>query len=201
MGTGTCALRRVVCAAALAACVIVGGCESKARRVTAYYSQAQVGRGAAAAAMAADWRAQRIKLDDCLDLAFRHIDEDSDAAAGNFAGAVLDFAQLIEAELPQSSDMELFWSRLGGLAAASAEQAYMRQDIPAARSLVLAGPQRWQNEAYWRLHPNHDALAAYVLYSSGEGAEALRRLRSRADLDEVQQKAYDDIQAGMRTGR
>ena len=194
-------LRFVVCVMTVATFVGVSGCESKTRRVTAYYSQAQVGRGAAAAAMAADWRAKRIKLADCLDLAFAHIDSAGDAAAGNFAGAVLDFAQLIEQELPQSPDMELFWSRLGGLAAASAEQAYMRQDIPQARSLVLAGPQRWQNEAYWRLHPNHDALAAYVLYSSGEGAEALRRLRSRADLDEVQQKAYDDIQAGMRAGR
>lgn len=201
MGTGHLFLTTGVCVVLTLACLLSPGCESKARRAAAYYTQSQAGRGAAAAAMAADWRARRIKLDDCLNLAFEHVESAGDAKATNFAGAVLDFAQLIEKELPQSSDMELFWTRLGGLAAASAEQAYLRQDIKEARSLVLAGPQRWQNEAYWRLHPNHDALAAYILFSSGEGAEALRRLRSRPDLDDVQQKAYDDIQSGMRGGR
>jgi hypothetical protein len=186
--------------AALAALIVADatGCDSPARRAAGYYSQAQAGRGAAAAAMAADWRANKILLDDCLDLAFDRVDNVGDTASLVFAGTVLDFAQLIEKELPQSGEMELFWSRLGGLAAASGQKASDAGDIKLARSLVLAGPMRWQSEAYWRLHPNHDALAAYVLFMSGEGAEAVRRLRSRADLEPVQQKALEDIQTGMR---
>ncbi len=69
-----------------------------------------------------------------------------------------------------------------------------------ARSLVLAGPQRWQSEAYWMLHPGHDALAAYVLFFSGEGGEAMRRLRSRPHLDTLQQTAMDEIQEGIAAG-
>ncbi len=188
---------------ALGATVGLGapGCESKARLAASYYTQAQAGRAAAAAGMAADWRAQKLKLDDCLNLAFQHVDNEGDKASQIFAGAVLDFAQLIEKELPQSGEMELFWMRLGGLASAAGEKAYNAQDIPMARSLVLAGPQRWQSEAYWMLHPGHDALAAYVLFFSGEGGEAMRRLRSRPHLDTLQQTAMDEIQEGMRRGK
>lgn len=176
------------------------GCDSKAGRVTAFYTQASVSRPAAAAAMAKAWQEQKILLSDCLDLAFDHVEKDGDAKATAFAGAVLDFAQIVEADLPKSGEMELFWMRLGGLAAVAAEKAAERPDFEEARSLVLAGPTRWQTEAYWRRHPNHDALAAYILYRTGAGAEAVRRLRSRADLDPVQEQALRDIEAGMRDG-
>lgn len=198
MGTGNCGRRACFWCAFVAMMIMVAGCESKARRAAGYYSQAQANRAATAAAMAADWRAQRIKLDDCIDLAFQRVDSAGDVAAMTFAGTVLDFALLIEGELPHGAEMELFWTRLGGLAAAAGEKAYTAGNIPLARSLVLAGPARWQNEAYWRRHPNHDVIAAYVLFLSGEGKEAARRLRSRADLDNFQQQALDEIQAGMR---
>jgi hypothetical protein len=186
----------VVCALVLLSPLIA--CESKGRRASGYYTQAQAGRGAAAASMAADWRAKKLSLDDCIDLAFAHLDAEGDNASLVFAGTVLDFAQLIEKELPKAGEMELFWTRVGGLAAASGEKAYRAQDVKMARSLVLAGPTRWQTEAYWMRHPNHDALASYVLFYSGEGAEAVRRLRTRTDLEESQRQALEDIQRMMR---
>lgn len=177
------------------------GCESKARRAAAFYSIAQTGRAGAAGQMAAEWRAEKIKLDDCIDLAFHHIDTKGDAASLIFAGAVLDFAQLIEKDLPKGGEWELLWGRIGGLAGASGQKAFDAGDIPLARSLVLAGPTRWQTESYWLMHPGYDAITSYVLYQSGEGAEALRRLRSRPVLEPVQEKAIADIEAAMRQGK
>jgi hypothetical protein len=179
----------------------VGGCSPPSRGPAAYYAQAQTaGRAAAAAGMAADWRAKKLQLSDCLDLAFNHVDNGGDNASLTFAGAVLDFAELIEKELPQSGEMEFLWVRIGGLAGAAGEKSYNAGDIKMARTLVLAGPRRWQTDAYWMRHPNHDAIAAYVLFHSGEGAEAIRRLRSRPDLNDAQQLALEEIQAGMRGG-
>lgn len=186
---------------ALAIAMAAGGCglRAKPKGAAAYYAQAQTaGRAAAAAGMAADWRAKKLLLNDCINFAFERIDADGDTASLIFAGAVLDFAQLIEKELPREPEMELFWTRLGGLAGAAGEKAYNAGDIKLARSLVLAGPMRWQTEAYWMRHPNHDAIAAYVLFLSGEGGEAIRRLRSRPDLSPAQEQAMQDIQAGMR---
>src|SRR5688572_24661716 len=159
-----------------------GGCESKARRAASYYTMAQSGRAGAAGQMAADWRAQKIKLDDCLDLAFQHLDNEGDPASLIFAGTVLDFAQLIEKDLPKGGEFELLWMRIGGLACAAGEKAYNAGDFKTARSVVLAGPARWQTEAYWQMHPGHDAVAAYVLALTGDAPEAVRRLRSRPTL-------------------
>lgn len=183
---------------ALGGALVMGGCDSSKGRADAYYVQASANRGAAATAMAADWRAKKLLLDDCLNLAFHHIDTTGDQASLVFAGAVLDFAQMIEQDLPQSGDMEILWIRIGGLAGAAGEKAYSKGDLPLARSLVLAGPGRWKTDMYWLRHPNHDALASYVLYGSGEAKEAVSRLRSRADLDEAPQRALDEIQAAMR---
>lgn len=176
------------------------GCGSKQKQAAMYYTQSQAGRGAAAASMAADWRAKQLSLDDCINLAFEHLDREGDAASLVFAGTVLDFAQLVEKDLPKAGEMELFWTRLGGLAGASAEKAYTAGDLKMARSLVLAGPRRWQTDAYWMRHPNHDALASYVLFYSGEGAEAVRRLRSRADLDGAAEQALREIESAVRNG-
>jgi hypothetical protein len=183
------ALAGILC---LLVSLMVPGC---GKRVSAesYYAVAASGRSSAAAAMAADWRAQRLKLDDCITLASDRLTQKGDAASTAFAGAVLDMAGIIERELPQSGDYELFWIRIGSLAGLAAEKAALRHDYQEARSLVLAGPKRWQTEAFWRRHTQHDALASMMLFDSGEKAEALNRLRQRGDLDELQQAAYDTI--------
>jgi hypothetical protein len=192
----------ILAALAIAALLSPAGCIPKQRGAPMYYTQAQTaGRSIAAGAMAAEWRAKTLKLDDCIDLAFEHIDKEGDAASLVFAGAVLDFAELVEKDLPRAGEMELFWMRVGGLACAAGEKAYNAKDIKLARSLILAGPARWKSDAYWMRRPNHDAIASYVLYLSGEGGEAIRRLRSRPDLDAVQQRAIDEIQAAMRGGQ
>jgi hypothetical protein len=90
------------------------------------------------------------------------------------------------------------WFRIGGLAGAAAEKAYLGEQFAEARSLVLAGPRRWQSDAYWLRHPGHDALASYIMFSVGEGGEALKRLRERPQMTEELQKACDDITAAMR---
>jgi hypothetical protein len=189
-----------VCAGVLGcmACMLVAlaGCQTRKSRLEGYYKQAATARAATATAMAADWRARKLKLDDCLNLAFERLDADAEGATA-FAGAVLDVVQQIERELPQQGEFEIMWIRIGSLAGVGAEKAYTRGDMAEARTIVLAGGQRWQTEAFWRRHINHDALAAYILFNSGEGAEALRRLRSRGDLDGPTQQAYDDISRAM----
>jgi hypothetical protein len=161
-----------------------------------YYATASAGRAAAATAMAADWRAKRLKLDECITLAFDQLDNAGDAESTAFAGAVLDMAAIIEKELPQSGEYEMFWIRVGSLAGLAAEKAAARRDFKEARSLVLAGPKRWQTEAFWRRHTQHDALASMLLFYAGEKGEALNRLRQRGDLDDLQQQAYDTISRG-----
>ena len=181
--------------ACLLACLLLPSC---GKRVTAqsYYATAAAGRSAAATLMAADWRAKRLKLDECIDLAFDRLDNKGDAESTAFAGAVLDMAAIIEKELPQSGDFEMFWIRVGSLAGLAAEKAATRGEFKEARTLVLAGPKRWQTEAFWRRHTQHDALASMMLFYSGEKAEALNRLRQRGDLDDLQQAAYDTISRG-----
>src|SRR5262249_20116084 len=66
---------------------------------------------------------------------------------------------------------------------AASEEAFAGGRLSEARSLVFAGGQRWQNEAYWMLHTGHDALASAILAQSGERAEAIRRLDERTDLN------------------
>lgn len=187
----------IAAAASVVFSALPAGCGQKKVSAQSYYSAASSGRSAAAASMAADWRAKRLKLDECINLAFERLDGPGDAESVAFAGAVLDMAAIVEKELPQSGEFEMFWVRLGSLAGLAAEKAYMRGDVKEARTVVLAGPQRWQTEAFWRRHTGHDALAAIILYQCGEGVEAMRRLRSRPDLDQETQDAYDLINRGL----
>jgi hypothetical protein len=174
------------------------GCESKEAKLARYYSVAASNRAGAATMMAADWHAKKILLDDCLNYAFNKLDNVGDANSTMFAGAVLDMTQQIEGGLPKEGEYELFWTRIGGLAGESASKAYTLGDVPGARSLVLGGPKRWQNEAFWMRHPVHDSLVARIMYSNGETSAALHWLRSRGDLDDPERKsAYDDIMADM----
>ncbi|MBC7771197.1 MAG: hypothetical protein H7210_01750, partial [Pyrinomonadaceae bacterium] len=116
-----------------------------------------------------------------------------------FAGAVLDFAAEIERELPQQAEYFILWMRIGGLAGQSATTAYNLGDFPAARSLVLAGPKKWQTDKYWEDHPNHDALVGRAMYLTGQQREALSWLRRHDDVSGPVKDAYDEVlQAGRK---
>jgi len=174
------------------------GCMSKKDRAQLFYPQAGTSRTATASAMAAAWRKQQILLDDCLNMAFDHLEKDGDAASIAFAGAVLDFAAEIERELPQQPEYFILWMRIGGLAGQSAAVAYNAGDFTSARSLVLAGPKKWQTDKYWEDHPNHDALVARAMFLTGQQAEAIRWLRRHDDLSGPLKEAQDEI---MQAGR
>ena len=78
-----------------------------------------------------------------------------------------------------------------GLLPSAAEEAHAADRVPEAMTLVFAGPQRWQNQAYWERYSDHDGLAAIVLAKSGQVAVALERLRSRAELRGVALEVYE----------
>src|SRR6185369_2503189 len=177
----------------------MGGCDAKPKKLARYYGVAASNRAGAASMMAADWNEQKILLDDCLNYAFDKLDNVGDANSTLFAGAVLDLTQQIEGQLPKQGEYELFWTRIGGLAGESASKAYELGDFQTARTLVLGGPKRWQNDAFWMRHPVHEALVARIMYMNGEQAQALSWLRSRGDLDEPERKAaYDEIMAARK---
>lgn len=178
--------------------LIPSGCTSKKGRATSYAAQTAMWRAALANAMAADWRAGNLLLDDCLDLAFAKLDTPADPSALIFAGAVLDFAAQVQAQLPKGDEYLLLYFRIGGLAGHAATVAYNAADYPTARSLVLAGPSRWQSDAYWDRHPNHDALVARLMFLSGEESESIRWLRRHDAMHDELQRAYDEIAAAMR---
>ncbi len=188
--------RLLSCLLAVALLAAVGnlaGCMSKLDRAKLFYRQATTSRSATATAMAAAWRKEEIKLDDCLNLAFDHLDKEGDAAAIAFAGAVLDFAGEIERELPQQGEFMLLWFRIGGLAGDASTKAYNAGDFVTARSIVLAGPKKWQTDAYWERHPNHDALAARLMFLTGQQPESLKWLRRHDDMTGPLKDAYDEI--------
>lgn len=181
--------------------MLQAGCTSKKDRVTLYYKQVSSGtttRATAAAAMAADWRAEKILLDDAMNLAFEHIEKDADAASLEFAGAVLDFAAQVQREIPQGDEFLLMYFRFGGLAGQSATVAYNNGDFATGRSLVLSGPGKWQSDAYWDRHPNHDALVGRLMFLTGEESQALRWLRRHDVMDDELRRAHDEITEAQR---
>lgn len=154
------------------------------------------GRAAAAQEMAAKIRAGTLKLSLAMERANTMLDEvaagkTKSADATAFAGAVLDTATMIEDLLPTQGEMELFWINVGRLAFRAAEESHAADRIPEAMTLVFAGPQRWQNQAYWERYSDHDGLAAIILAKNGQVAVALERLRSRAELRGVALEVYE----------
>jgi hypothetical protein len=116
--------------------------------------------------------------------------------ATEFAGAVLDAIEALGAKLPQDSEREMFWMRVGGLAFAASEEAFANKRLAEARTLIFAGGVRWQNEAYWVRHSGHDALASVVLAQSGERGEARLRLENRSDINGLAAQVLEDLRAG-----
>lgn len=207
-GTASVAAARLVSSVRvfLAALVLVvfTGCSSEESRLEALYQTAKTkGRGSIVNQIRTDWYAKDITLVGLIDLAHARVEKDNDLAAAVFAGEVLEAIAQVEPDIKDSEVNDFFYIRLGTLAANSAAIAWNTQprDITLARKLVLAGPQRWQSDKYWMDHPDHDALASYILFENGEGDEALNRLRQRPDGTEITDKAYDEIEKELRKQR
>jgi hypothetical protein len=178
----------------------LGACTSEKSRLEAAAKTAATNRAAAATALRNAFFARQITANGAIDMAYARVDGAMAAAGGTqpartptaadvaFAGAVLDFIAQTEPDIDQKVANDFFWIRVGTLAGNAAAAAKAMGNTQLAADLVLAGPPRWQNDAYWRQCPAHDALASLLLFETDKGKEALDRLRDRPDLpDEVAQ--------------
>lgn len=165
--------------------VWLSGCGQEAALLDSVHARAASDRDAASAELVRLWRADRITLDAALNAAHEALEsiEGDGQGATAFAGAVLDFAQAIEREIPVEPERSLILlRRIGQLAFKSANAAHERDRLEEARSLVLSGPERWQTDTYWERYPAHDALASLILARSGEYTRAVGRLVARRVL-------------------
>lgn len=160
------------------------------QQLDAYAAQAKINRAAAVAGLTAAFNAGQITADDAITLASDKLEAGEDAV--DFAWAVLDMLKAVEAKLPMQGEFEIFWRRVGRLAFWAANTAYTQRRLSDASSMMLAGPTRWQNDAYWLRYPDHDALVAIILSDNGRVGEGVQRLQSRPELlppaDEVLRK-------------
>ncbi|MEM7755195.1 MAG: hypothetical protein AAF297_06125 [Planctomycetota bacterium] len=181
----------------LCACVLwVQGCDDPRARLVAVQAAAEQSgdRTAAATALEADFREGRVTLGLALDHAFVTLERNEDTFV--YVGAVLDMAERVSDSIPSRQEQStILLFRLGRLAYQSAEAAYLKGDVALARSLVLSGPSRWQNEGYWLRYPDHDGLASMLLAVTGDRSEALRRLNSRPALDGPAEEALELIRS------
>ncbi|HMN40999.1 MAG TPA: hypothetical protein PKE29_09145 [Phycisphaerales bacterium] len=184
----------------------LAACSSEKDRLEAIAATAAAGRSAAATSLRTAFFAKEITANAAIDLAHTKVDRLSPSTYSTqptandiaFAGAVLDFIEQTEPDIDAKVLNEFFWIRIGTLAGNAAAAARKAEDLPAARALVLAGPTRWQTEAYWRQHPAHDALASMILFESGESDKALNRLRDRPDLADDVQIVKDTIEKELK---
>lgn len=192
-------------------CACLVGCGSRVSKAQAVEQQIKaVGRAAAAQAIAADVKAGAYSYDDALTMVWHQLEDVSANRAvvigertvpsdeiTMYAGAVLDAAGHLGTALGQSDMHEPFWQRVGQLAAMAADRAMLDGRPDEARSLVLAGPQRWRTQGYWLMNPGHDALASAILAANGERDEAIRRLEERTEqMAPVVQDVYDRLRSG-----
>ncbi len=190
------------CTALLAASAVgLAGCGSEAKRLDALATQAATNRQQAATALRKAFYAKEITAQGALGLAHERVEKAGDVASVDLAGAVLDMLDQIEPDVEKAGVNEFFWVRVGTLAGSAAAAAKKSGDLARARGVVLAGPMRWQNEAYWRQHSDHDLLASAIMFEAGEGEAAVRRLRERADLSEDQQKVLEQMEKDLRRGK
>jgi hypothetical protein len=191
--------RMAGCVVALAGAVSITGCDDPRARLVeherlASQSSSAAGRQAVTDALVADFRAGRISMDLALDHAFFTIEQGR--ADPVYLGAILDFVERTADSIPDSAEHSAFLLiRIGRLAYQAAEASYLSGDLPAAASLMLAGPDRWQSEAYWLRYPDHDALVAVILVQTGKRNEALRRLDGRSVLRGPAEEAYARIRS------
>lgn len=189
---------------ALAALTLMIGCKGPEARLPAIAAKASAAvanattpvataRATAAAAVLAEWN-KGLRFGDAIDLANDLLDKDPNATA--FAGGVLDAIEQAGSAVGMGGEFEIFWMKVGRLACKAADTAMATNRLVEARTLVLAGSPRWQNDSYWRRYPDHDGLAAIVLAASGERDTALQRLRSREELESPAKEVYDAIMRG-----
>lgn len=186
-------------------CALLGGCDSEGQRLQAFYTMS-VGRAqgqghaAAANAMRKAWYAKELTVQGALGLAHEKVEKQNDIAAATFALSVLEFVAQVEPDIKKDEVNDFLYMRLGTLAANSAAIVWKTEprDFDFAGKLVFGGPATWQNDTYWMAHPEHDALASYILFEQGKGVEALDRLRSRPDTTVETEKAMKDIEIEMR---
>lgn len=199
--------------AMLVSVVLLAGCggseEAVLEHAAATAAASTGGRTAAAQELAAQFKAGRITMGGAIDRAQAMLES---AATGTpmigqkkpvasldatlFAGAVLDACVLVEPQLPHRDEFKIFWMKVGRLAFRGAEEAHAAGRLQEAASLVFAGPKKWDDEGYWYMAPDHDALAAVILAKTGNRAEAIRRLQSRADLRGPAQEVYEMLVRG-----
>ncbi len=182
------------------------GCDSEPATLAGIQTTAATSRTQAATALRNAFYAKTITANGAINLAHVRFDTAGTSAPPtaadiNFAGAVLDFIAQCEPDIDKKVLNEFFWMRIGTLAANAAAAAEKSGDTPLARSVVLAGPARWQTDIYWRQCPSHDALASIILFKSDEGALALQRLQDRPDLADEVVQAKTMIEQEMRRGK
>lgn len=165
---------------ALGAGMLLASCTSEEDRLKAIAARASTHRAGAAAALVQAYQKRQIRHDRAIGYATQMLQEGQDASA--FGGAVLDFMDQVKGDFKSDAEFELFWMGIGRLAFWSAHAAYERGRTEEALGLVFGGPKRWQNEPYWLMYQDHDALASYILDSAGKHAEAVSRLRNRSEL-------------------
>ncbi len=194
-------LRYVLGAALLLTLVACKPPEQRMAEIAAIITAPAGGRGPAALEIVAAFKKKELQLGDALDAANRHLDAVSSGAvksvdATALAGAVLDAAAILDPQLPHQGEMEIFWISVGRVAFRAAEEAHANGRIAEAMTLALAGPQRWQNDAYWNRYSDHDGLVALLLAKSGRQAEAISRLQNRPDLRGVALEVYELLTKG-----
>ena len=177
----------------------MGGCDTRASILSAHAGAAEAtGRAGTAAALAADFDRGLITFSDAMDVAGTLLEptdaSDPTPGATIFAGAVLDWSVRLGPTLPQGADHEIFWHRVGQLAYDAAYIASEQGRAGEAWTLVLAGPDRWKRDSYWRRYPNHDALVSILMSMFADAREAQHRLDRRG----TDHPAFDDARAIMR---
>lgn len=190
----------------VAACAIGAGCENSTDRLAALAARASSpagGRGAVGPQLAQMIKAGQITYDEALNAAFESVEAaaadttgTASAASTAFAGSVLDAISINKDGMLTGVEFELFWMRVGGLAFKAGEEAASKGRLAEARTLVLAGSDRWQNEFYWTRRPDHDALTSAVMASVGERSEARQRLENRSDLQSPASEVLDTLRRG-----
>ncbi len=175
--------------------VFAAGCgPSEEERLAAIFTTAATNPALAQGEIVKQWTGRQVTLDKALDLGHARL-EKGDPGGPAYALALLNAIGELEGPITRANVNEFFWVRTGTLAGSAGAGAYRMGDVVGARQVVLAGPERWKTEAYWRRHPDHDALASWIMHKSGESGAAVARLRERAEPDEQVTATVQRIQA------
>lgn len=201
---------KTLCAIGLTLSVAIGpvGCEPHAgplEKIAQKAAAASGGRAVVAADIIKAVKEKQFAIGDMIDLAYDRVEKAAAGSAGAspdpakslaataLAGGVLDAIAGLKAELPQGAEHEIFWMKVGRLAFKSGEEAFANQRLAEARSLVLGGSARWQNEPYWLRYSDHDALVSAILAAQGDRSGAIQRLQSRSNLDGPALEVYQKL--------